>query len=179
MKDYPWHKHYPKAVSKEINPDAFASLGDLLDQAFTKYADQPAFVNMDKVFTFAEVDRLSAHFAAYLQQKLGLKKGDRIAIQMPNCLQYPVVMFGAIRAGLIVVNTNPLYTPREMEHQFKDSGVETIVIIANFACNLEKNYRQYLYQKCDCYPIGRLSRWAERNDSQFCCKKRQEACASL
>ncbi len=138
MKDYPWHKHYPKAVKKEINPDAFASLGDLLDHAFGKYADQPAFVNMDKVFTFADVDRLSAHFAAYLQHKLGLKKGDRIAIQMPNCLQYPVVMFGAIRAGLIVVNTNPLYTPREMEHQFKDSGVETIVIIANFACNLEK-----------------------------------------
>lgn len=138
MKDYPWFRHYPEGVQKEIDPDAHASVSELLDNAFKKYSNQTAFVNMDKMLSFADIDRISAQFAAYLQQKLGLKKGDRIAIQMPNCLQYPVVMFGAIRAGLIVVNTNPLYTPREMEHQFKDSGVDTIVIIANFASNLEK-----------------------------------------
>lgn len=138
MKDFPWFKHYPKQVAKHIDAGAFSSVAELLDTGFSKYAAQPAFSNMGKVLTYEEVDRLSADFAAYLQHKLGLKKGDRIAIQMPNCLQYPVVMFGAIRAGLVVVNTNPLYTPREMEHQFKDSGVETIVIIANFACNLEK-----------------------------------------
>src|SRR5688500_10343645 len=88
--------------------------------------------------TYQEMQELSVHFAAYLQQGLGLKKGERIAIQMPNLLQFPIAFFGALRAGLIVVNTNPLYTPREMEHQFSDSGVVAIVIVSNFASNLEK-----------------------------------------
>ncbi|MEQ8416489.1 MAG: AMP-binding protein [Imperialibacter sp.] len=138
MKDYPWFKHYPAGVAKEINPDEYTSLVELLGEAMKKYADQTAFLNMDKGFTYREVDEKSTQFAAYLQKKLGLKKGDRIAIQMPNCLQYPIVMFGAIKAGLVVVNTNPLYTHKEMEHQFKDSGAKAIVIIANFAFNLEK-----------------------------------------
>ncbi len=136
--DYPWFKHYPKGVAHEINPDEYPSLVEIIEGSMKKFADKPAFVNMDKGFTFKEVDELSLKFAAFLQQKLGLKKGDKLAIQMPNCLQYPIVMFGAIRAGLTVVNTNPLYTHREMEHQFKDSGVTAIVIIANFAHNLEK-----------------------------------------
>ncbi|WP_416866151.1 MAG: AMP-binding protein [Imperialibacter sp.] len=138
MKDYPWFKHYPAGVAKEINPDEYTSLIELLGEAMKKYADQTAFLNMDKGFTYREVDEKSTQFAAYLQKKLGLKKGDRIAIQMPNCLQYPIVMFGAIKAGLVVVNTNPLYTHKEMEHQFKDSGAKAIVIVANFAFNLEK-----------------------------------------
>ncbi|MEQ8686052.1 MAG: AMP-binding protein [Imperialibacter sp.] len=138
MKDYPWFKHYPAGVAKEINPDEYTSLVELLGEAMKKYADQTAFLNMDKGFTYREVDEKSTQFAAYLQKKLGLKKGDRIAIQMPNCLQYPIVMFGAIKAGLVVVNTNPLYTHKEMEHQFKDSGAKAIVIVANFAFNLEK-----------------------------------------
>ena len=138
IQNFPWFDHYPKGIPKEINPDKYNSLIDLFEEACRNYKDLPAFENMGKTLTYNEVDELSSDFASYLQNGVGLKKGDTIAIQMPNLLQYPVVMFGALRAGLIVVNTNPLYTPREMEHQFKDSGAKAIVILANFASNLEK-----------------------------------------
>ncbi len=134
---YPWLKAYPKGVPYEINPEAYPSLLELMEEGFRQYAAQAAYSNMGKELTFGEIDRLSGEFAAYLQS-LGLQKGDRVAIQMPNLLQYPVAMFGALRAGMIVVNTNPLYTCREMQHQFKDSGAKAIVILANFAQNLEK-----------------------------------------
>jgi len=134
---YVWLKHYPKGVPYQINPDSYTSLLELMDEAFRKFADLPAYANLGKHLSFRELDVLSRQFGAYLQS-LGLQKGDRIAIQMPNLLQYPVAMFGAFRAGLVVVNTNPLYTPREMEHQFRDSGVKAIVILANFAHNLQK-----------------------------------------
>ncbi len=137
MKDFPWFKHYPKGTPHEINLYDYTSLVDLFEKSCAKYSNRVAFVNMGKEMTFKEVDELSRNFAAYLQS-LGLKKGDRIAIQMPNLLQFPIAFFGALRAGLIVVNTNPLYTPREMEHQFKDAGVSAIVIVANFANHLEK-----------------------------------------
>jgi long-chain acyl-CoA synthetase len=137
MKDFPWFKHYPKGTPHEINLYDYSSLVDLFEKSCAKYRDKVAFVNMGKEMTFAEIDKLSRDFAAYLQS-LGLKKGDRIAIQMPNLLQFPIAFFGALRAGLTVVNTNPLYTPREMEHQFKDAGVTAIVIVANFASHLEK-----------------------------------------
>jgi long-chain acyl-CoA synthetase len=137
MKDFPWFKHYPKGTPHEINWYDYSSLVDLFEKSCAKYRDKVAFVNMGKEMTFAEIDTLSRDFAAYLQS-LGLKKGDRIAIQMPNLLQFPIAFFGALRAGLTVVNTNPLYTPREMEHQFKDAGVTAIVIVANFASHLEK-----------------------------------------
>lgn len=133
----PWFAHYPEGIPYEINADAYPSLIELMEDGFKKYANRAAYSNLGKELTFAEIDKLSKNFAAYLQNS-GLKQGDRIAIQMPNCLQYPVVLFGAIRAGLTVVNTNPLYTPREMKHQFNDSGAKAIVIIANFAFNLEK-----------------------------------------
>lgn len=135
---YPWLKFYPKEVPAEINPDAYSSLAALMEEGFQRFADRPAYSCLGKEITFREVDQLSKQFASYLQHDLGLQKGDRIAIQMPNLLQYPVAMFGALRAGLIVVSTNPLYTPREMLHQFKDSGATAIVILANFAVNLEK-----------------------------------------
>lgn len=134
---YPWLKHYTEGVPYEINPDAYSSLIELMDTGFRLYKDRSAFANMGKELTFGKLDELSRNFAAYLEN-LGLRKGDRIAIQMPNLLQYPVAMFGALRAGLVIVNTNPLYTPREMQHQFKDSGVKAIVILANFASHLEK-----------------------------------------
>lgn len=132
-----WLKHYPEGIPYEIDADAYPSLIELMEEGFQKFANKSAYANMGKEITFAEVDKLSKQFAAYLQHK-GLKQGDRIAIQMPNCLQYPIVMFGAVRAGLTVVNTNPLYTPREMKHQFIDSGAKAIVIVENFACQLEK-----------------------------------------
>jgi long-chain acyl-CoA synthetase len=134
---YPWLKFYPPGVPYEINPEAYASLLELIETGFGLYEERSAYANMGKELTFGKLDQLSRDFAAYLQG-LGLRKGDRIAIQMPNLLQYPVAMFGALRAGLVVVNTNPLYTPREMQHQFKDSGVKAIVILANFASHLEK-----------------------------------------
>lgn len=134
----PWLKFYPKNVKHEINPQAYSSVPDVFVRSCQTFAERTAFINMGKSMTYAEVDRLSRDFAAYLQRKCGLKKGTRIAIQMPNLLQYPIALFGALRAGLVVVNTNPLYTPREMEHQFTDSGAEAIVILANFASNLEK-----------------------------------------
>lgn len=138
MKSFPWFKNYPQGIPHEIRLYEYTSLTDLFDQSCKKYADKIAFENMGAHLTYAQVDSLSRDFAAYLQEDLGLKKGERIAIQMPNLLQFPIVFFGALRAGLIVVNTNPLYTPREMEHQFKDSGAVAIVIVANFASNLEK-----------------------------------------
>lgn len=134
---HPWLKFYPAGIPPEINPDAYPSLLELMDEGFKKYAQNAAYSCMGKEITFGELDKYTRDFAAYLQNS-GLKKGDRLVIQMPNCLQYPVAMFGALRAGLIIVNTNPLYTPREMEHQFKDSGAKAIVIVANFASNLEK-----------------------------------------
>ncbi len=134
---FSWFRSYPEGVPHEINPDAYGSLIELLEESFQKYADDPAYTNMDKVITFGELSKLTHHFAAYLQG-LGLKAGDKIAIQMPNLLQYPVALFGSLLAGLTVVNTNPLYTPREMEFQFRDSGAKAIVIVANFADKLEK-----------------------------------------
>jgi long-chain acyl-CoA synthetase len=138
MKDYPWFKAYPKGTPREIGPLEYGSLVELFEKASAKYSDRVAYENMGIKLTFGEVDRLSTAFGAYLQNELGLKKGDRIAIQMPNLLQFPVAFIGSLKAGLIVVNTNPLYTPREMEHQFKDSGASAIVIVANFANNLEQ-----------------------------------------
>jgi long-chain acyl-CoA synthetase len=137
MKNFSWFEQYPAGVSHEIDPDAYTSVIELLEESFKKYGDLPAYVNMDKSISYRELDELSKNFAAYLQS-LGLKKGDRIAIMMPNILQYPVAMFGAIRAGLIVVNTNPLYTVREMAHQFADSGAVALVVLANFAAGVQQ-----------------------------------------
>ncbi|RUM98850.1 long-chain-fatty-acid--CoA ligase [Pseudaminobacter arsenicus] len=132
----PWLKSYPKGVPAEIAPLEFGSIGDLLVNASKKYAARPAFTSMGKTISFAELERLSAAFGAYLQSK-GLAKGARVALMMPNVLQYPVAMLGVLRAGYTVVNVNPLYTPRELEHQLKDSGAEAIVILENFAATLQ------------------------------------------
>jgi long-chain acyl-CoA synthetase len=136
--DRPWLKHYPKGVPADIGALPFATLGDLLESAFQRYGQLPAFSNFGHTMTFDAMNRASAAFASFLRNELGLVPGDRIAIQLPNLLQTPVALFGALRAGLVVVNTNPLYTPREMEHQFRDSGAKAIVILANFAANLQQ-----------------------------------------
>ncbi len=133
-----WLNRYPADVSAEINPDRYQSLVDMFEQATARYADQPAFMNMGEVMTFRKLEERSRAFAAYLQQGLGLQKGDRVALMMPNLLQYPVALFGILRAGMVVVNVNPLYTPRELEHQLNDSGASAIVIVSNFAHTLEK-----------------------------------------
>lgn len=138
MNNRPWLSSYPEGMLAEINPADYPTLLDMFDESFQKYKGRPLFENMGKIMTFDELDKQSKAIAAYFQHKTDLKPGDRIAVQMPNCLQYPIVFIGALRAGLIVVNTNPLYTPREMEHQFRDSGAKAIVIAANFAYNLEK-----------------------------------------
>lgn len=137
MKDFPWFKKYPSGIPHEIGPLEFNSLIELFETSSKKYHDLTAYENLGGKLTFGEVDKLSTDFAAYLQKDLGLKKGERIAIQMPNLLQFPVAFIGALKAGLIVVNTNPLYTAREMEHQFKDADISALVIVANFAHNLE------------------------------------------
>jgi long-chain acyl-CoA synthetase len=137
MENFPWFAKYPKGTPHEIGPLEYQSLVELFETAARKFADKVAFENMGAQLTFRETDLYADHFAAYLQ-KLGLKKGDRIAIQMPNLLQFPVALIGALKSGLIVVNTNPLYTPREMEHQFKDAGISAIVILENFASNLQE-----------------------------------------
>ncbi|HNG90044.1 MAG TPA: AMP-binding protein, partial [Saprospiraceae bacterium] len=133
----PWLPNYPAGMPANIDPAQYPRLLDMLEDCFQKYSDLPAFVFMDKSLTFREIDRLSRDFGAYLQSR-GLQPGDRIALMMPNVLQYPIVLFGALRAGLIIVNTNPLYTPREMRHQFTDSGAKAIVIAENFAANLQQ-----------------------------------------
>ena len=133
----PWLKNYPKGVPANINEDAYCSLVELLDDTFKKFGNKPAFTCMGKGMTFAEVDRLSTQFGAYLHSR-GLEPGDKIALMMPNLLQYPIALFGCLRAGLVIVNTNPLYTPREMRHQFTDAGVKAVVICENFASNLQQ-----------------------------------------
>ena len=133
----PWLKNYPKGVPANIDPDAYPNLIALLDDTFKKYPKRPAFSCMGKEMTFEEVDKLSLQFGAYLHSR-GLEPGDKLGLMMPNLLQYPIAMFGALRAGIILVNTNPLYTPREMKHQFTDAGVKAVVICENFAYNLEK-----------------------------------------
>ncbi|WML88143.1 AMP-binding protein [Thiothrix subterranea] len=132
-----WLQSYPKHVPAEIDTHQYRSLVDLFQRSVAQYRDRPAYSNMGKILTYAEVDRLTKQFAAYLIHGAGLKPGDRIAIMMPNLLQYPIALFGALRAGLVVVNTNPLYTNRELEHQLKDSGAKAIVILVNFAHTLE------------------------------------------
>ena len=125
-----WLKNYPQGIPAEINPDSYQSLVELFESAFKEYSALPAFYNLGVTLNFKKIDFYSRAFAAYLQQELLLKKGDRIAMMLPNVLQYPVALFGALRAGLIVVNINPLYTPPELIHQIKDSGAETLLVFS-------------------------------------------------
>lgn len=133
-----WLKNYPPGVPAEINPDEYGSLVHMLDESVARFAELPAFTSMGHTIDYATYDRLSRDFAAYLQEVAGLRKGDRISIMLPNVLQYPIALYGALRAGLIVVNTNPLYTARELEHQLRDSGATAILILENFAHTLSE-----------------------------------------
>ena len=132
-----WLDSYPEGIPAEINPDRYASIAELFKEACTQFADRVAFSNMGRIMTYQQFLEKSRAFASYLQNDLGHQRGDRIAIMLPNTMQYPVSMFGAMLAGCTVVNVNPLYTPRELSHQLNDAGVKTIVIVANFAKTLE------------------------------------------
>jgi long-chain acyl-CoA synthetase len=132
-----WLKGYPAGVPADIDPKKYRSLIELFEQSIAKYRDRPAFHSMGKSITFGELDKLSRDFAAWVQGR-GLAKGSRVAIMMPNCLQYPIAMFGILRSGCTVVNVNPLYTPRELEHQLTDAGAEAIVILENFGHVLQE-----------------------------------------
>ncbi|MDR3492688.1 MAG: AMP-binding protein [Gammaproteobacteria bacterium] len=133
-----WLKNYPKGVAAEINPDAYQSVTEIFEEACQKYADLPSFYNLGVTLTFKQLNLYARAFAAYLQQDLKLRKGDRVAIMLPNLLQYPVALFGILKAGLIVVNVNPLYTATELKNQINDSGAETIIVLDNFAHTVQE-----------------------------------------
>jgi long-chain acyl-CoA synthetase len=133
-----WLKNYPPGVPAEVDVHEFASLPAVLQRSCQRFADLPAYSNLGASITYAELDRLSSDFGAYLQKSLGLNRGDRVAIMLPNLLQYPVALFGVLRAGMVVVNVNPQYTRSELEHQLKDSGVAAIVVLENFAHTLQE-----------------------------------------
>ncbi len=133
----PWLSQYPAAVPTAIDPGRYDSLSELVDACLSRFAARPAFTNRGTTLTYAEVDSLSRAFAAYLQSLPGFERGDRIAIMLPNLLQSPIAMLGVLRAGMVVVNVNPLYTPRELEHQLRDSGAKAILVLENFAAKVE------------------------------------------
>ncbi|WCE31347.1 AMP-binding protein [Vibrio sp. SCSIO 43137] len=134
----PWLNSYPGDVPVDVNPDKYQNINEMFKETFAKNADKSAFVNMGHSLSYRELDEKSTAFAAYLQNELKMKKGDRIALMMPNLLQYPITILGALKAGLVVVNVNPLYTPRELQHQLRDSGASAIVAVTNFGNNLQK-----------------------------------------
>jgi long-chain acyl-CoA synthetase len=136
--DRVWLKQYPPGVPADIDPDEYPSLREMFAEACAAYLNRPAYSNFGAILTYAQLDELSRALAAWLQHKSGLVPGDRVALMMPNLLQYPIALFGTLRAGMVVVNVNPLYTPRELEHQLKDSGAKAIVIVENFCHVLQQ-----------------------------------------
>jgi len=154
-----WLQSYPPNIPAEINPDEYQSIKDLFNQVVEKYRLLPAYTCMDKTLTYGELDQLTRQFAAYLQSELHLEKGARIALMMPNVLQYPVALFGILRAGMVVVNVNPLYTARELEHQLNDAGVETVVILSNFAHTLDKVITKTKVKHVILTDVGDLLSW--------------------
>src|SRR6266581_1761745 len=153
-----WLKSYPKGVPAEIDVNTYASLRDVFDSVVAEFGPRPAYTCMGKSITFADLDRASAAFGAFLQGR-GLKKGARVALMMPNILQYPVCLFGVLRAGYTVVNTNPLYTAREPEHQLADSGAEVIVVVENFARTLQDVVSKVRLKEIIVTSVGEMLGW--------------------
>ena len=133
-----WLNNYPAGIPAEIDPDRFTSIPDMFDKTVARFSKRPAYHSLGHTLSYATLDRLSRNFAAFLQGLPGMGTGERVAIMSPNLLQYPVALFGILRAGMTVVNVNPLYTPRELEHQLNDSGAKAIVIVENFAHTLQR-----------------------------------------
>jgi len=157
-----WLEHYPKGVAAEIDVDDSSSLVDLFENSVKAFRSNIAFSNMDCEISYDQLDAQSRDFAAYLQNDLGFAKGDRVAIMMPNLLQYPIALFGILRAGMIVVNVNPLYTARELEHQLSDAGVRGIVIVENFASTLEQVIDKVAVEAVITTQIGDRLPWIKR-----------------
>ena len=166
-----WYKAYDAGVPYEINPNEYSSINDMLEMSFSKFKNNPAFHNMGTSLSYQEIELYSRKFASYLQNDLKLKKGDRVAIMMPNILQYPIALFGILRAGMIAVNVNPLYTARELEHQLKDSGTQAIVIFANSAHVLQKVVAHYPVKNIMVTQIGDMLKFPKNYIVNFVIKK--------
>jgi len=162
-----WLKSYPPGMPEEVPDPPFRSVRDLFEQAFEKYPNNAAYTNMGRTLTYAELDRMSMRFACYLQNTLGLTRGERVAIMLPNILQYPVAMCGIFRAGLVVVNVNPLYTARELLHQLKDSGTKCVIILENFAHILEDVLAETGVEHVVVTGIGDLLSWPKSTLTNF------------
>ena len=154
-----WLKSYPKGVPAEVDVDAFSSIVDMFEKSVTEFADRPAYVHMGATLTYAEVDRLSRDFAAFLREDLKLPRGARVALMMPNVLQYPIALFGALRGGYVVVNCNPLYTPRELERQLADCGAEAVLVLENFANVLQQALPKTLVRHVITTQLGDMLGW--------------------
>lgn len=154
-----WLKSYPEGVPAEVDVDAFSSIVDMFEKSVTKFADRPAYVHMGATLTYAEVDRLSRDFAAFLREGLKLPRGARVALMMPNVLQYPIALFGALRGGYVVVNCNPLYTARELERQLVDCGAEAILVLENFANVLQQALPRTMIRHVITTQLGDLLGW--------------------
>ena len=157
-----WLKQYPAGVPADIDVTQYTSLVELLEESFAKFSDRKAFICMDKSISYRDLDEMSLALAAYLQSK-GLQKGARVALMMPNVLQYPISTAAVLRAGYAVVNVNPLYTPRELEHQLKDSGAEAIVVLENFATTVQQVIGKDRGQACHRRQHGRPARLQGRD----------------
>jgi long-chain acyl-CoA synthetase len=163
----PWLKSYPEGIPAEIPTPEFHSIRDMCEHAFREYADRPAYTNMGTTISYRDLERMSYQFACYLQNTLGLTRGERVAIMLPNILQYPVALFGIFRAGLVVVNVNPLYTARELRHQLADSGARCIVILENFAHTLEEVISDTKVDFVITTEVGDLLNWPKGTITNF------------
>ena len=166
-----WIREYPKGVAAQVDLSAYDSVAGLIERSCERFRALPAFENMGTVLSYDDVDRLSQDFAAYLQHVLGLNRGDRVAVMMPNVLQYPVAIFGILRAGMVVVNVNPLYTPRELEHQLNDSGARAIVIVENFCATLQAVKAKTRVEHVITTQLGDLAPWPKSLVTNFVVKR--------
>ena len=167
----PWLQNYPENVPEHIDLDEFASIVDVLEQTVSRYGERPAYANMGRTLTYHQVDRLTRDFAAFLAGPAGLSPGDRVAIMLPNILQYPIALFGALRAGMTVVNTNPMYTPRELKHQLSDSGASAVVVLENFAHTLQKVIADTQVKKVLVTGVGDMLGFPKGALTNFVCRR--------
>ena len=165
-----WLANYPEGVPETIDPGQYASLVEIIEESFDKYPDHIAYSNMGVKMTYADLERKSRYFASYLQNTLHLKKGARIAIMMPNVLQYPIALYGILRAGMVAVNVNPLYTARELKHQLNDSGAEAMIILANFASVLTQVIDETPVRRVIVTELGDMCPWPKRTLVNFVVK---------